>query len=104
MLNKAPRDIDYHFITENSSVDDKLNVVFRVMIKETYFNYIQHQKLLINYEQEAIFNARIEATGFVESQQPDGSQIMYRLKTKARLILDKYDNSYLKYLEATKEY
>jgi hypothetical protein len=91
-------------INENSTTDEKLDVVFRVMIKETYFNYIQYQKLFINYDREALFNARIEATGFVESQQPDGSQIMYRLKSKARLILDEYGNSYLKYLEATKEY
>jgi hypothetical protein len=104
MLNKAPRNTDYDTIKENSSDDEKLDVLFRLMSKETYFNYVHYNKLFISYAQEALFNAKIEDTGFVESQQPAGSQIMYRLKNKARLTLDKYDNSYLKYLEATKEY
>ena len=38
MLNKAPRDTDS--INDKSSNDEKLNVLFRVMSIETYFNYI----------------------------------------------------------------
>ncbi|HEY5368938.1 MAG TPA: hypothetical protein VIJ75_08095 [Hanamia sp.] len=103
-LTKPPRNTDYDNINEYSSNDEKLDVVFMKMTKESYFNYIDYHKLFITYAQQPLFNARIEMTGLVESQQPEGSQIMYRLKSKAILILDKYDNSYLKYLDANKEY
>src|SRR5262245_46854288 len=103
-LNIPPRNTDYDSINEKSTNEERRDVVYRRLIKEDVFNYMQYNKLFIGYAQESLFNARIEATNFVERKQPAGSQIMYRLTNKARLILDKLDNSYLKYLEAIKEY
>lgn len=103
-LTIPQRDENYDSINENSSNDEKLDIVFRLLVEESIYNYIHYEKLFINYNQQPVFNARIEGTGFVDCQQPDGSQKMYRLKSEARILLDKYDNSFLKYLEETKEY
>lgn len=101
-LNIPSRNTDYDEITEFSTYEDKLNVVFNVLRKSYSPIWLEYYKLKIPNSDEKLFNAKLKATGFVDYKQgPTAYNPDFKLNDKGYLMLEEY-GSYAKYLQKIK--
>lgn len=105
-LNIPGRNTDYDYIIDSSTIEDKLNVVFKILRKSFSPICLDYHKLKISNHDEKLFDAKLKATKLVGYQQsaaayhPD-----FKLNDEGYLILEKFGSysQYLAELEADKK-
>lgn len=98
-LSLPGRNTDFDALTEQSSDGEKLDVVFRLLRKSQTPIWMPYHQLKIKNKDEALFNAKLKATGFVETQNRNGAyHPAFKLNDAGYLMLETYEN-YLSYLQ-----
>ena len=97
-LSIPGRDTDYDEITDSSTNDDKLNVVFKILRKSHSPIWLEYHKLKIAMNDEKLFDAKLKATNLVNFQQSATAyHPAFRLNDEGYLILEQH-GSYKQYL------
>ena len=99
ILNVAPENHDYDGLDENSSDLQRLDAFFAILLKSTYGEYVDTQKLKLKYNQQSYFEALLLETGLVIDDSGAAEQTRFILTSKAIVQLNKY-GSYSNYKQA----
>lgn len=101
-ISKPGRDTDYDDLTDSSSTEDKLNVVFAILRKSFSPIWLHYHKLKISSGDEKLFDAKLKATKFVDFQQsPTAYHPAFKLNDEGYLMLEEH-GSYKQYLTYVK--
>ena len=80
-------DHTYDSINENSSDEEKFNIIFDLLKKSNTWDWLSHHKLKISQDKINVFEARLIKTGLVDYQQ-DGYYHIFKLSQKGIIELD----------------
>ena len=102
-LNKPSRNTDYDSIKESSTDEERLDIVFKVLLKAYTPIWLDYAKLRIPFNKEKLFNAKLRSTELVSERPSHGAyNPEFSLNERGFLILDKH-GSYLNYIKYIKD-
>jgi hypothetical protein len=94
--NNTSEENEYPGITSSSNINDKLEAVFAMLLKQNAPVYINYKKLFIENDDEQMFNGLVERTGLVERHKVDLEfNPRYKLSTDGINNLNKFKGSFL---------
>ena len=99
LMNVAPENHDFDELTENSSDLQRLDVLFAILLKSTYGEYVDTWKLKLKQNKQSYFEALLLETGLVIDDSGSAEQTRFILTSKAIVQLNKY-GSYSNYKQA----
>lgn len=88
----------YIGITESSTDEEKLNVVFKVLHQNRIPIYLAYRKLKIHQNKEKLFDAKLINTNFVDVGETGAYQPNFILNHAGHLMLEEYGD-YIKYIQ-----
>lgn len=111
MLNVARPNNNYDGLNENSTDEEKLDAVFKMLLDCDSIALLDYDKLFISGNKETLFEAKLIATGLVEATRSTPGQYnpYFRLNNAGVLAFEHFENysAYKKgqdaYLKSEKE-
>lgn len=99
-IHKPNRNTDYDNIKESSTDDEKLDVVFKILLKAYCPIWLDYHRLFISFDKEKLFNAKLRSTMLVNERNSQGAyNPEFSLNDGGLLLLEKY-GSYLNYIKS----
>lgn len=95
------RNTDYDGLSETSTEIEKLDVVFKILHKESSPFFLNYPNLFIPREDGNYFDARLNETGFVKSSNPEAYHPAFKLNDKGYIMMKEY-GSFAAYKESLK--